>query len=203
MLMGVDRVVSTDALTSERVTTLGRNELLVAMISGDGPLAAIQSVRSVTGGGLTWSRVVQANGVAGVAEVWQAHAPNRLMGVQVTAALDIAGYAGSITVIALRGSLHLGANASAGDTSGAPEVSLTTVGQDSVVLAVGHDWSRAIEPTPADGQVILHRFLSPATPDASWVQAGGPFHPAGSRITISDTAPTSDAWNLAAVEIVP
>jgi hypothetical protein len=40
--------------------------------------------------------------------------------------------------------------------------------------------------------------------DTYWVQAQNPpTASAGSIVKINDTAPTSDRWNLAAVEIVP
>jgi hypothetical protein len=42
-------------------STTSANDLLVAFIQADGPLLGAQTIKSVTGAGLTWTRVTRAN----------------------------------------------------------------------------------------------------------------------------------------------
>ena len=53
-------------------------ELLLALLSSDGPKAGAQTFSSVTGGGLTWRLRRRANTQAGTAEIWAANAPSPL-----------------------------------------------------------------------------------------------------------------------------
>src|SRR5659263_265436 len=48
---------------------------LLLLVASDGPTSGAQSVRSVTGCGLTWSLVKRANSSLGVYEAWTATAP--------------------------------------------------------------------------------------------------------------------------------
>jgi len=51
---------------------------------------------------------------------------------------------------------------------------------------------------------MVHEWLDTAIGDTYWVQArNSPTSAAGSVVQINDTAPTTDRWNIAAVEIVP
>jgi hypothetical protein len=49
----------------------------------------------------------------------------------------------------------------------------------------------------------VHEFADPAGRDTGWVQASGPTSAANSVVTMGDTFPTLDRWELAAVEIPP
>jgi hypothetical protein len=72
-----------------------------------------------------------------------------------------------------------------------------------VVWAVGHDPDQAVPHTPLAGQTIVHEFLDPAGRNTGWVQASGPAPAANSVVTMGDSVPTLDRWELAAVEIPP
>jgi len=59
----------------------------------------------------------------------------------------------------------------------------------------------AVSRAAGSGQVLLHQWADTTTFDTYWVQATEPAPTAGSPITVNDTAPTSDQWNLAAIEV--
>ena len=49
----------------------------------------------------------------------------------------------------------------------------------------------------------MHESFGPLGGGTAWVQATGPVVAANSPITMGDSAPTIDRWDLAAVEIPP
>jgi hypothetical protein len=70
------------------------------------------------------------------------------------------------------------------------------------LVAVGHDWDNAVARTLATNQVMLHQYLDTGAGDTSWSQYLGQITgPAGSLVTMNDTAPTNDRWDMAAVEL--
>ncbi len=190
------------------ISTAAGNELVLAFVSADGPPLPTQTVTSVSGGGLSWSLAVRANAAFGTAEVWQAHAPGPLASATITAQPSAGGYPGSITVAAFRnpaagGAPTLGATASGAAAGGGPNVTLRTVAANSLVWATGHDWDHATARTPVAGQTMVHEYLQLQAGDTSWVQRGTPGAAAGASILVGDSAPTTDRWDLAAVEITP
>ena len=51
---------------------------------------------------------------------------------------------------------------------------------------------------------MLHEYPDTVNGDDLWAQnVTAPTGVAGSTITVGDTAPTTDRWNLVAVEVVP
>ena len=70
-----------------------------------------------------------------------------------------------------------------------------------MIFGVGIDFDRAIARTVPTGQTKVHEYLAPSG-DTMWMQrldlATGA---AGSLATLNDTAPTTDQWNFAIVEI--
>jgi len=67
---------------------------------------------------------------------------------------------------------------------------------------VGHDWDNAIARTLPSGWVPLEQWVDTATGDTYWSQyTNTPTGAAGSVVKVSDTAPSTDQWNLAAVEL--
>jgi hypothetical protein len=192
-------------IASPPLSTTKSGDLLLAFVSSDGPSAGGQTISGVTGGGLTWTLRTRANGQPGTAEVWQAVAPVPLTNVTITATRAKTSYQGSITVAAFTGAdtTTNGATASSSATAGAPSVSLTTTKAGSWVWGVGEDWDRAVTHTPAAGQTIVDQFLAPSG-DTFWTQRQtATTASAGTSVPISDTAPTNDRWDLAAVEVRP
>jgi hypothetical protein len=175
-------------------------DLVVAFVSADGP-ATSTTATSVTGSGLTWTLDQRGNSQAGTTEVWHANASTALTNAVVTATsssgLDI-----SITVVAFSGASGIGAHVSAGARTGAPSATLTTAGSGSLVYAVGNDYDRASARTTGAGESIVHQWVDTVSGDTFWVQsANAPTGGPGSSVTMDDTAPTADRWNLTAVEI--
>lgn len=199
-IVRTDQTTAGSKLVSGAITTSEPERLVAFLASDSGSAGAAFS--SVTGCGLTWTRVVAANGQAGPAEVWTANAPSLLTGCTVTATRGFGSWLGAITVIGYTHAGGVGASRAASAASGAPSVTLTASSAQCLVAAVGVDWSNAVARTPATGQTLVSQTLA-SIGDTYWVQTlSAPLAAAGA-VTIADTAPTGDTYNLAAVEILP
>jgi hypothetical protein len=209
----VSRNTTTNAstITSPLFSTSSGNELLLAFISTDyiypGPNTA---VTNVTGGGLTWALVVRTNVQAGTSEIWRAFAPSTLTNASVTATLS-QGSRASLTVITFTGvdtsgtfgSGAIGRIGSANGATGAPSATLQTSRAGSWVFGVGNDYDNAISRTVGPNQTLVQEYLT-SVGDTYWVQRqNAPTPIAGTDVTINDTAPTGDRWNLSICEILP
>ncbi len=179
-------------------------EVLVAFVAADGPQASGAQKVAVTGAGLTWTLVKRQNSQPGDSEVWEAPAPSVLSNATVTSTESKGGYAQDLTVIAMEGGVSgTGATAGASGVSGAPSVNLTTKGSTSLVFGVGNDWDNAIPRTLPGGWTMLDQWTNTSAGDDYWSQyTNVPTAAAGSTVTVDDTAPASDRWNLAAVELL-
>ena len=133
-------------------------------------------------------------------------APTPLTSVTVTATRSSGSYGGSIDVVAFSGAdtTTIGAVGTASGATGAPTVSLTTTTSGSWAWAVGDDWDRAVARTVGAGQTEVRRVpgRQPATPTGSQSQTA-PGNAANTKVTLNDTAPTTDRWDMAAIEIRP
>jgi hypothetical protein len=216
LALGRDVTVFTDAASasttvkSPAFTTTSANELLLAFITGDYLSGANTTVTGVTGGGLTWVLVARANTQSGNSEIWRALATTPLSNVTVTATLS-QSVVSSITVMSFtgvntsgtNGSGAIGATKTANAKSGAPTASLVTTQNNSLVVGVGNDYDNAIARTVGSGQTMIHQYLTPSG-DTYWVQIRSATTPAaGTTVTVNDTAPTTDRYNLAICEILP
>jgi hypothetical protein len=213
--IGIDTTISKDQGTASTTvstpafSTTSGNELLLAFISADGVSSPNTTVTQVAGGGLTWVLVERTNVQKGTAEIWRAFAPSALSGVTVTATLS-QRVASSITVMSFsgvntsgtNGSGAIGAVGSGNNNPGAPTATLVTKGNGSLVLGVGNDWDNAITRTPGTGQTVVHQYLAPVG-DTYWVQMqSSPTLLSGTSVTVNDTAPTGDRYNLSIVEVL-
>jgi hypothetical protein len=205
-----DQSSVSSTITTSAFSTVAGNELLLAFISTDYSSGTNTTVTSVAGGGLTWTLVVRENVQSGTSEIWRAFAPSSLPNVTVTATLS-QSVASSMTVMSFsgvnpsgtNGSGAVGATGVGNASSGAPHASLVTTSNGSMVLGVGNDWDNAITRTPTPGQALVHQDLS-VTGDTYWVQMLSNSVPlSGTSVSISDTIPTTDRYNLAIVEILP
>jgi hypothetical protein len=198
----------TSSITSPTFSTAYASELLLAFVAADGTSSG-RTVTGISGAGLTWELVRRTNVQLGTAEIWRAFAPNRLSGVAVQATLSQNAGA-SITVVTLTGTDTLGGNgasaigatASANANAGAPSASLVTTRNNSWVLGVGNDWDNALlRSVPAD-QTLVSQHLA-AVGDTWWVQRlDGAVASAGTSVTINDTSPSTDRYNLTLVEVL-
>lgn len=207
----VDQQVAThqsspsNTITSPAFSTSKSNEVLEAFITSDGPSGSkSQSFRSVTGGGLNWTLKARSNTQAGVSEIWQAVTVAPLSNVQVTAQRSQGSYVGSIVVAAFAGANTTTSGATAVSSGkGVPSVSLTTTANNSWVWAVGNDYDNATARTIPAGQVKVDEYLAPVG-DTYWLQRVAAATPTrGTKVTISNPMPTTDSYNLAAIELVP
>jgi len=208
----VDRQVAThqsaasSSIRSPSLTTSQAGELVLAFIMSDGSATAKQSFSSVTGGGLSWRLRQRSNARRGTSEIWQAVAPTALTNMVVKANRSRGSYAGSLVVTAFLGaSTNVDGTTTAGaGTTGAPTATLSPTQPGSWVWAAGNDSDRAVARTVGPNQTKADEYLAPVG-DTYWVQRqtapsiGGSLSP----VTINDTGPTNDMWNLAAIEIPP
>jgi chitodextrinase len=194
------------SITSPSLTTAQTNELLVALISSDGPTnSGGQSISSVTGGGLTWTLRKRVNTSYGTSEIWTAPAVNIVSNITVKATRSSGSFYGLITVAAFQNAnlTNIGAVGGAAASSGAPSASLTATQDGSVVWGVGNDWDGATSRTVGSGQTLVDQYVASNIGDTFWVQKVNATSTTGQVVTVSDTAPTNHQWNLAIVEILP
>jgi len=214
--LGIDATVSTDGtsasttIASAPVSTSSGNELLLAFISTDYLTGANTTVKSVSGGGLTWVLVQRTNAQSGSSEIWRAFASAPVSNAIVTATLSqsvicsisVMSFSG-VDVTGTNGSGAIGATGTANSSGGAPTASLTTTRSYSWVVGVGNDYDNALPRTPGSGQRVVHQDLTP-TGDTYWVQIqNNPTPTSGTIVSINDTAPTTDRYNLSICEILP
>jgi hypothetical protein len=192
----------TGTLVSPALTTAAAGEQLLAFVAYDGPVAVASQRATVTGGGLTWTLVKRSDSQGGVSEIWSASAPTLLSGATITATPLKAGYDGMLHLMAFRGAQAPGVAGAAGAPSGAPDIYLPGVRAGSWVFAVGNDWDRAVARTPVSGQVLQHQWVDTGAGDTFWVQSTAAPSTALGLVTIHDTAPATDQFNYAAVELV-
>jgi hypothetical protein len=209
--IGIDSFVKTHQSTpsskivSGPFSTTSSNDLLVAFITSDGPnKAGGQSISSVSGAGLTWTLRQRTNSQPGTAEIWQAVASSPLANVSVSATLKSGSYDGSMVVIAFSGaSTTVNGAVASGNGTGMPTATLTTTEGGSWVWGVGDDWDNAIPRTVGSNQNEFDEYLAPVG-DTYWVQSqSSAVNAPNSQVTIDDTAPTTDRFDLSLVEILP
>jgi hypothetical protein len=191
------------------VTTTQPNELLLAFISTDQIGTAI-TVQSIAGGSLTWTLVKRQNEQNGTSEIWRAFAPTQLSNVTITATLS-QSVTSLMTVVSfsnvdttgVNGANAIGAIGGQSKPAGAPVATLTTTRANSLVFGVGNDYDGATARTVGAGQSMIAQSLS-SVGDTYWVQRlDGSVATVGTIVTINDTAPTANRFNLAIVEIRP
>jgi Abnormal spindle-like microcephaly-assoc'd, ASPM-SPD-2-Hydin len=218
----VRAAITRDALTSSTQNTPSKTittpvftvssgqELLLAFISTDQVKSPNTTVQSVTGGGLTWALVVRTNTQSGTSEIWRAFAPSAFGNAQVSANLS-QSVVSSLTVMTFtgvnisgtNGSGAIGAIGSGHASSGGPSSSLITTQNNSLIVGAGNDFDKALARTPLTGQSLLNQSYS-STGDSYWVQqVNAQTALKGTQITLGDSAPTSDQYNLSICEIVP
>ena len=214
--IAVDAVVSADqgsakaSVSSPAFSTSASNELILAFVATDYLGGTNTSVTGVSGAGLTWNLVVRTNVQSGTAEIWRAFATSTVNAGVVTASLSqsvgstitVVSFAG-VNISGVNGAGAIGATKSANAKSGAPTASLITTANGSWVFGVGNDFDNAVARKAGVGQTVVHQFLSPAG-DTYWVQMQNAATPlSGTTVSINDTAPTGDRYNLSLCEIVP
>jgi len=99
------------------------------------------------------------------------------------------------------GSGAVGATASTNSSSGPPSATLVTTRNNSWVFGVGTDFDNAIARTLGPSQTMVNQYLA-TIGDTYWVQrTTTSIAASGTSVTINDTAPTGDRYNLSICEI--
>jgi hypothetical protein len=203
-----DRSSASTTVVTSAFSTTSANELLLAFIASDQATSTPITVTGVTGAGLTWQLVARTNAQSGTAEIWRAFATAPLSNVTVTATLS-QSVTSSLTVVSFTGVDSSGSNGSGaiggigtGNAKpGAPSATLVATRAKSLVFGVGVDYDTATARTLGSGQTMVHQYLAPVG-DTYWVQrVTGVTSASGASITVNDTAPTSDRYNMTTVEI--
>ena len=206
----MDGTIASKTISTAAFSTNSASELLLAFISTDYISGSNAKVNSVSGGGLSWVLVRRTNVQSGTSEIWRAFATSPLSGVTVTATLS-QSVVSSLTVMSFTGvvpsgtsgSGAIGATGSGNSGKGAPTASLTTTRNGSMVLGVGNDYDNSISRAPGANQRLVHQDLAP-TGDTYWVQTqSAPIPASGTTVTINDTVPNYDRYNLTICEILP
>jgi hypothetical protein len=198
----IDTVTITAAKTSAsaKVRTTVAGDLVVAFVAANGPGSRHQT-SAVSGGGLTWYLISRQNAPGNDSEVWAALPSGKLSNTVITAKAGIGGFNEILMVVTFKNATGLGPEAFAHGTSGAPKATLKTTAANSWVFGLGSDWRKFTNRTPARDQLIFAQGGSPSNVTA-WIQAPLNATPqAGTTVTINDTAPTADPWNLLLVAI--
>ncbi len=214
--LATDTVISKDSasasssITTPSFSTTVGNELLLAFVSADYPGSGPNTtVTGVSGAGVTWVLVQRANAQFGTAEIWRALSPVPLNNAVVTANFSVAVAVSSISVVTFsgvdlsgsNGAGAIGATGSGGDV-GPPAATLTTTRSNSLVFGVGNDWDHATGRTVGANQSLVHQYLPGS--DTFWVQRQNSAIPvSGTTVSIDDSQPDSDQFNLSIVEIRP
>jgi hypothetical protein len=191
------------AVSTPAFRTAVGDEVLLAMVSADGPSGAASQSATVRGGGLTWHLVKRANGQQGDAEVWSAKVHRvRLVG-PVTSRLSAGGHAQKLTVVALEGVERVGASVAADGTSGSPHAALAVTGEGSSLVFAAGASAVARRPALPTGQVFAARGVDRLAGATFWSQyTNQAVSPAGTSVTMRALRPTSGPWNFVAVEAV-
>ena len=138
----------------------------------------------------------------GDAEIWSAKVNGELSKAQITAKLVQEGYDLTITVVAFKGSAGVGRLGAFASSRGAPSGTLKTTEANAWIFAVGDDPAAAITRTVGPEQAKVSQALDPLGA-TYWVQSTKAPTPAdGTSVTINDTAPTKDPYNLLLVEVL-
>ena len=191
-------------------STRASDELLLAFISSDAVSQPNTTVKSVSGGALTWKLVVRTNTQGGTSEIWRAFAPavvkNALVSATLSQSVDssitVMSYEG-VAITGTDGSGAIGAVASGQATRGDPTASLITTQNNSLVVGAGNDFEQATKRTAVAGQSIVYQDLS-SSEDTYWVQEmNSTTGLKGTKVTMEDSAPTSDEYNFSICEILP
>jgi hypothetical protein len=183
-----------------RVSTNVAGDLVVAFVVARGPKNARQTA-TLSGGGMTWYRISRDNPAGTDTEVWAALPSGRLSGAAVKVTGGVKGYSEVLTIVAFKNAAGIGPESFASAASGAPKGTLKTQASNAWVFAVGADWHKYLPRSAGAGQLVIFEVNAPGGATA-WVQATDTVTAAsGTTVTINDSKPSSDPFDLLLVGI--
>lgn len=173
------------------------SEVAVAWVSADD---SSPGQTALVSGGPAWALAGRSNAQRGTAEAWWAMTAGA--NFSVTATPSQGGKSLQLTVITYKGSAGIGTVKVASASSGAQAVTLTPQATGSMAAAVGMDFDNSINRTVGPGQT-LDAQNTDAAGDTYWVQHAIGITTAGTAVTLNDTAPTQDRWDMVGLEVTP
>jgi hypothetical protein len=194
---------SSEQTQAFQFSTSSPDSLLLAFASVGGPAGTGQDI--AVSGDIQWTRLETANAQAGAAGIWWAVAPFPLTNSTVSASVGVPGYTQALTVVALAGA-HLapGTSLSASSATGAPTLTLLSSSAGSWFYGVGIDPTTATPRSLGDYQTLVADVPDVTGHAYGWIQqASNPTTAVGASVTMKVVAPIADAWNFAAVEVLP
>lgn len=202
--VGKNQSTPVNQFLSPTFTTKSGNELIVVFLASDGDLGVSQNFASVSADTLSFSLAKRANTQKGTAEVWYAYSSEKLTNTQVIAKLQSGSYRGLIRVVTFTGAKNvLGTTVGGSAATGAPEVSLTTTANGSLVLGIGNDPIKATSRSVGPNQKITQQYQATKSNHTFWTQQYKAFTPnTGTLVKLNDAKPLTDAWNMVAVEVL-
>lgn len=195
-------------VTSPVFSTTVARQLLLAFVAAGKPSSGNLDVQSVTGGGLTWTRVISTDNRPGAAEIWRAMPAGTVSNLSVQATFSKA-VLGQITVVAFtgadttgtNGSGAIGALKSVNGPAGSQTATVTTTRAKSMLFAVGNDSESAQARSIPSSQTMVSQSLGSDGRSAYWVQRTAQIVSSGSQVTIGSFSPSDSEFNLSAVEV--
>lgn len=188
--------------TTPAFHTAMSGEILLALVSADGPTGARRQSATVSGAGLRWRLVKRANESSGDSEIWAATARTILTHAKVTSVLANPAFDQSLSVVAMEGVGGVGSAAGGSGAKGVARVDLATRSATSLVFAVGNAWDQAVARVFPTGWVPLDQWLDTGAGNTFWSQSTNqPTGRARTTVAVKVAEPTSGQWNLAAVEL--
>jgi uncharacterized protein (TIGR03437 family) len=197
---------SVSSFTAPTFSIKTGNELLIAMIASDNTRTT-QSVKSVSGGSLTWRLAMRTNKQGGTAEIWYAFTAKPIASVSVSAKLAQSA-TGQITVMSFSnvdtgngGLAAIGAVVSASGAASAPMATVVPTRAGSLVVGVANDPQTAAGRTPGPGQALVQQFVQ--WPNGTmWVQGvDHPVQTAGVPVVLNDLYPAYSSYNFSVIEV--
>jgi hypothetical protein len=193
------------------------DELLVAYVATFNE-KTVSSVSAVTNPGapdqgtVTLTRAAFAQdtypGNGGYVSVWTARLPVNVVTATVTATITGAPtWSSTMWVQPYSGAGGVGVSKGLfgppGPGATAASVTLTPQRTGSLVTGVGYDSDNITTRVAGSGQTIAEQYDDPTNFAKMWWQKRNATTTRGTAVTLNDTAPTNEQWDLVATEITP
>ena len=193
-------------LESPRFSTSAGNELLLAFVGVSGSRPG-QTISSIDGAGLSWSRVVRANSQSGTAEIWRAATTGKISNasIEVRPSQPVEnGQHGSVTVVSfIAAAATPGVVAHASGANGAPHLALAGARRGSSIWATGMAAGAAAARVLGAAQSSADQFVDVDGAATYWTQYRSVTAKVPGVVPVGATASATSPWNLAAVEVAP
>lgn len=200
------------AVASDTITVTGAANAAWFLTVATGGLAATAAASNVTSTHLTWVKVGSITTQNGPVDLWRSQSASALTSEVMTVTFTASQQEYLIQAITITGADLTGTNGSAAvgatntgnGASGAQTQTLTTTRNNSWVWMAGNDWDASTARTIGSNQTMVKEFQATVNGSDFWVQRQTNTTAAsGTVVTMNDTLPTADRWNIFLWEIMP